>query len=314
MAEEGSRNRAAGRFIRRLDALDSGSVLPSSRGERAKTALVRATILDTDRLRQLGLDMSTQRCKDLFRVSQDFILPSPRNRNDGSSCPPLLLSPGISLSSAVRVVARVNKKTPTTANHFSSMICNFSDTNMTQSRIPMPCNSCQKSDGLAERFHSHDRGPSTSNNSTVHEPKTMSHNEVPIDSDSEDNSTKKPSSLIHLRVRLSRAEQNSNCHWMASARNRPLPTHNHNPDTRSGNSEIMMNQPERMNYSTISQISAEYQPATWSHRPPFLVCHVCGKKFGTASLRIHLPQCLLVIPQFSSFKELNNSKFVVQYF
>lgn len=35
-------------------------------------------------------------------------------------------------------------------------------------------------------------------------------------------------------------------------------------------------------------------------RSPFLTCNICGKQFGTASLRIHQPQCLQVLANHSN--------------
>lgn len=171
---------------------------------RCRTAVVRATILNTDRLHQLGVDMSTRRCKDLLREAQDFILPAvnPPSRppmgtmmfpSHYSPSPPHRLPPSL-LSSRNRIPRQ------------------FIQPDVSARRIPTPCNSCQRSDGAAERFHSHDRRSSV----IVPGASTPSHG-FPLNGPRNSEEVPSTSFSTHMRIRYLRTSNSeANCQMMLS--------------------------------------------------------------------------------------------------
>ncbi len=292
--------------------------------ERSRTAkLARATILDTNRLHQLGVDMSTRRCREPFAEPlENFLListspdvmPLGHTNRQFLHKPQTLLSELPSPPASGRSLASIRGNTYKRIGTQPQQLQLHQDPSWVHRKIPTPCNSCQRSDGSAERFHSHERSslshqhqillnPSASVNRLYH-PKQQEH---------------EPSQFLdHLRIKFLRTRVNN------------IRVLKHTGGKGSGSINLMGDgiatsySTSRPSSSSSSSIVSGYQYSTrtlergsrselsplplklnenkaeeslyYHPRQPFLTCPICMRQFGSSSLRIHQPQCLLVIP------------------
>lgn len=236
---------------------------PLPQMERARTAVVRPTILDTDRLNEMGVDMSQWRCKDIVRP-EVFILPhvlqhsrahhSMSKKDNGR----LAALPCI----AVAPVA------PST-----------------------PCKSCQRSGGIPERFHTHaNQRDEPAKRASEPEPKSC---------------------LGRLRMTLSwpknghrvfgshksKEHHSSNEIYSRTEKlvclrdSRSMEVISPAPSTSS--SESCTSSFSRQSLPKVYPKKPTYRKSSYTNQP-FLTCQLCGRQFGSASIKIHQPQCYQV--------------------
>lgn len=184
--------------------------------ERSRTAkLARATILDTNRLHQLGVDMSTRRCREPFAEPlENFllvststnVLPLSNTTRQFLHKPPTLLSGLNSPPASGRSLASIRGNTYKRFGTQPHQLDVQQDSSWVHRKIPTPCNSCQRSDGSAERFHSHERSSLSYNHQILLDPPAavnrFYHPKL---------QEQEPSQLLdHLRIKFLRTKVNNN--------------------------------------------------------------------------------------------------------
>ena len=256
---------------------------------RPETAVLVRSILDTERLNRLGVDMAETR-KDFFNSSRaDFILPSPRQpvshlmairRTNPLAGQDTRKRHSHSLGRSSKNVAQPLSPIKSVEHHGCCL------PNNSKSRaVPQPCTSCQRSD-LPERFHSHllaaDKScinaPNPSNRGLSNLAKlkkkfTWSRKVTSLAGDNKDDS--------------GIGSQQSSSDELSTHRSTAFYTISLSPKTSSRKSQWGQRPASPADHVTNVQEDKVKQQ-------PFLLCYLCGRMFGTASLKIHQPQCLQV--------------------
>jgi zinc-finger of a C2HC-type len=249
---------------------------------RPETAVLVRSILDTERLNRLGVDMAETR-KDFFNSSRaDFILPSPRQpvshlmairRTNPAAGQDTRKRHSHSLSRSSKNVPLSPIKSRSVEHHGCCLPNNSSRT------VPQPCTSCQRSD-LPERFHSH---LLTADNRMAPNP--------PDDV----NWTAKSRGLSNL------AKLKKKFTW---SRKVTSSAGDNKDDSGIGSSDDLSTHRSTAFYTISLSPKTSSRKSPVDHvtkvpeekvkQQPFLLCYLCGRMFGSASLKIHQPQCLQV--------------------
>ncbi|CAH1285433.1 unnamed protein product [Diabrotica balteata] len=141
-----------------------------------------------------------------------------------------------------------------------------SDTKSTK-QLPQPCNSCGRSD-QPERLHSHPVTPITANS-----PKLLVKATV-----------QKP---VPLKYKSSKSKKETSKKSPSPTRKSSIPSQN---IVHSNPSSANMLAAKRLEIMKKMQEGSDSSRASSGKRT--LTCYICGREYGTASLKLHEPKCL----------------------
>ena len=263
---------------------------------RPETAVLVRSILDTERLHRLGVDMTETR-KDFFNSSgADLILPSPRQVSHLMGIRRLPVDTrkrhSHSLGRSSKNVAAQPLSPIRSVEHHG---CCLPNNSKLLRAVPQPCTSCQRSD-LPERFHSH---LLTSAKSSSHAPNAS--DDVTTKSRGLSNLAKLKKKFTWSRKVTSLAgdnsleddsgigSQQSSSDELSTHRSTAFYTISLSPKTSNGKAQRVATPPPA---DHVTKVMTSQQDKV--KQQPFLLCYLCGRMFGTASLKIHQPQCLQV--------------------